>query len=126
MILSTALKANAAFTATCAGICLVAADSVAAHTALPDSLWASGLGAMLAAYVPMLLFAASRPMLWLVKTIFALDWGFVAIASIFLATRWRQADAVGIALIVVSTTLVGLFAWLQMRGLAEMQRETRI
>lgn len=74
----------------------------------------------------MLLFAASRPMLWLVKTIIVLDWGFVAIASIFLATHWAKVDATGIALISVPTALVGLFAWLQMRGLAVMQEEAQL
>jgi hypothetical protein len=126
MNLSTTLRANAAFTAICAGLCLVAADWVAAHTALPAKLWATGLGAMLGAYVPMLLFAARRPMPWLVKTIIALDWGFVAIASLFLATHWTQIDVTGIALITSSTALVGLFAWVQMCKLAAMRWVARV
>lgn len=125
MNLSTALRGNAAFTALCAAICLGAADWVAAHICLPSRIWVIGLGIMLASYVPILLIAAARPMVWLAKTIIALDWGFVAIAMVFLATHWTKADAAGTALVIVPTLLVALFAWLQMRGLGAMQREAR-
>lgn len=123
MNLSTALRRNAAFTALCAAISLGAADWVAAHSGLPSRIWVIGLGVMLASYVPILLIAAARPAIWLVKTIIALDWGFVAIAAVFLATHWTKADAAGTALVVVPTLLVALFAWLQMRGLGAIQRE---
>ena len=123
MILSSALRVNAAFTALCAAICLGAAEWVAAHIGLPSRIWAIGLGIMLTSYVPILLIAAARPAIWLVKIIIALDWGFVAIATLFLATHWAKADAAGTALVVVPTLLVALFAWLQMRGLGAIQRE---
>ena len=125
MILSTALKGNAAFTAPCAAICLGATDWVTVHSGLPSRIWVIGLGVMLASYVPILLIAAARQAFWLVKTIIALDWGFVAIAAVFLATHWAKADAAGTALVIVPTLLVALFAWLQMRGLGAMQREAR-
>lgn len=125
MILSTALRGNAVFTALCAAICLGAADWVAAHIGLPSRIWVIGLGIMLASYVPILLIAAARSAVWLAKTIIALDWGFVAIAAVFLATHWTKADAAGTALVIVPTLLVALFAWLQMRGLGAMQREAR-
>ena len=123
MILSTALRINATFTALCAAICLGAAEWLSAHIGLPSHIWVIGLGIMLASYVPILLIAAARPAIWLVKTIIALDWGFVAIAAVFLATHWAKVDAAGTALVVVATLLVALFAWLQMRGLGAMQRE---
>ena len=125
MTLSTALRAHTVFTAICAVICLGAADWVTVHSGLPGRIWAIGLGVMLAFYVPILLIAAARPSIWLVKTIIALDLGFVVIVSIFLATHWTKADAKGIALMIVPLSLVALFAWLQLRGLEAMQREPR-
>ncbi len=125
MILSTALRGNAAFTAICAGICLVAPDWVALHSGLPGRLWAMGLGGMLALFVPMLVFASTRPLAWLVKTIIALDWGYVAIATAFLLTHLGEADAIGLVLIIVSIAVVAVFARLQMRGLAAMRGEAR-
>ncbi len=125
MTLSTALRGNAVFTAICAVICLGAADWVTVHSGLPAPIWAIGLGVMLASYVPILLIAAARPTVWLIKTIIALDLGFVAIASIFLATHWTKADATGIALVIVPSVLVALFAWLQLRGFEAMQRGSR-
>ena len=80
---------------------------------------------MLASYVPLLLLAAARPQLWLVKTIISLDWAYVAIATFFLVTHWTAADAIGIMVILVSTSVVALFAWLQMRGLALRQKEAQ-
>ncbi len=118
MNLSTALRANALFTLACSLVCLLAGELVLRHTAIPALIWITGLGLMLLSYVPMLLFAASRPHDWLVKTIILLDWGFVVIATIWLVLSWQRADAVGIALETVSIVIVGLFAFLQQRGLA--------
>ncbi|MDZ4315226.1 MAG: hypothetical protein U0989_10750 [Azonexus sp.] len=120
MKLSTALRGNAAFTAICAGICIAAPDWVTVHSALPGRIWALGLGAMLALFVPMLLFASTRPSAWLVKTIIALDWAYVMIATAFLLTHLDEADAIGIALMIVTIAVVSVFARLQMRGLAAM------
>lgn len=125
MNLSTGLRANAAFTMICATTCLAATDWVTAHTALPGRPWTIALGIMLATYVPILLFAAARQMDWLVKTIIALDWGFVAIAAIFLAMSWSKVDATGAALIAVPALSVALFALLQAQGWTQSQREAR-
>jgi hypothetical protein len=122
MYLSKALKGNAALTAFCAAVCLFAADWVAGHVALPGPIWALALGAMLASYVPVLLIAAARPLAWLVKTIVVLDWGFVAIASVYLVTYWGEVAGPGIALIIVPTVAVALFALLQSRGLDAVQQ----
>jgi len=100
-------------------------DWVAAHTALPSGIWATSLGLMLASYVPFLVFVALRPVTWLVRTIIALDWGYVCIATAYLITHWQQADATGLGLISLSTSLVALFAWLQMLGLAATRRDAR-
>lgn len=126
MTLSTALRVNAAFTAFCALACLAGSYWIVPHTALPGTIWALALGAMLASYVPILLIAAKRPMVWLVKTIIVLDWGYVAIAAVFLLTHLGKADGLGLALIIGSTSLVALFALLQMRGLSALQRESRV
>jgi hypothetical protein len=125
MDLPTALRANAAFTGTCGAACLTATAFVTAHAAVPDRLWTLGLGAMLLAYVPMLLFAAARPDAWLVRTIIALDWGYVAIATAFFVRRWQQMDGLGLALVVSTTLLVALFAIIQQRGLTAVSREAR-
>lgn len=125
MKLVSALRGNAAFTAACALLCLALADGVTRHAAIPGPLWTLGLGVMLALYVPVLLFAAARPMVWLVRTIILLDWGYVFIATSFSLTHFDQADSAGNALMIVSTALIALFACLQMRGLAaQRQRGT--
>jgi len=121
--LTSALRANAAFTAVCALTCLVLTGPVTSYTAIPDRLWTVGLGLMLALYVPILLFAAARPMVWLVRTIITLDWSYVVIATAFFLIHFDRADGPGIALMIVSISLVALFAWLQMRGLAAMQQK---
>ncbi|MFA7263417.1 MAG: hypothetical protein WC068_10370 [Caulobacter sp.] len=118
MGLKQALLLNAALTATCAAICLAGAKMVISHTAIPQ-LWTIGLGLMLMSYVPMLLFAAFRPLAWLARTIILLDWGFVAIASLYSLANMTVIDALGWFLIGVPTGLVALFALLQQRGLAQ-------
>lgn len=123
MNLTSALRGNAAFTAGCAAACLALTGPISSHAAIPDPNWTVGLGAMLALYVPILLFAAARPIRWLVKTIIALDWTYVAIATAFFLTHADRADGPGLALIVVSTALVALFAWLQMRGLRAIRQK---
>jgi hypothetical protein len=123
MNLTNALRGNAVFTAACAFACLALTGPVTSHAAIPDRLWTIGLGVMLALYVPILLFAAARPVAWLVRTIIVLDWGYVAIATGFFLTHFSSADGAGNALMILSTALVALFAWLQMRGLAAMQQE---
>lgn len=123
MNLTSALRGNAAFTADCAAACLALTGPISSHAAIPDPNWTVGLGAMLALFVPILLFAAARPIRWLVKTIIALDWTYVAIATAFLLTHADRADGPGLALIVVSTALVALFAWLQMRGLGTIRQK---
>lgn len=118
MSLSASLFANALFSLVCSLICLLAGGFVQHHTGIPSQIWISGLGLMLLAYVPILLFAALHPHDWLVRTIILLDWGFVIIASIWLVFSWQSADAWGIALAIIPTTLVGLLAILQQRGLS--------
>lgn len=120
MTLSHTLRANAVFTATCAIACLVWTQTIAQRSALPNEIWVLVLGVMLASYVPILLFAAARPLTWLVKAIIAADWAYVAIASAVLFTRLGQADAAGVAMMAISTGFVALFAILQMRGLPTM------
>ncbi len=122
MNLSTALRANALFTLACSLVCLLAGELVLRHTAIPALIWINGLGILLLSYVPMLLFAASRPHDWLIKTIILLDWGFVVIATIWLLVSWQRADAVGIAIETASTAIVALFAVLQQRGLVRQIR----
>jgi hypothetical protein len=72
---------------------------------------------MLASYVPILLVAAARPVPWLVKAIIVADWGYVAIALLHLICHLGQIKGAGMAIIVISTWLVAVFAVLQMRGL---------
>lgn len=123
MDLPAAFRANAAFTGACGTACFTATNFVTAHAAVPDRLWTLGLGAMLLAYVPMLLFAAARPEAWLVKTIIALDWGYVSITTGFFILHWQQMDSLGLALVVSTTLLVALFAGLQQKGHAILTRE---
>lgn len=123
MNLTSALRGNAAFTAVCAVACLALTGPISSHAAIPDPNWTIGLGSMLALYVLILLFAAARPIRWLVKTIIALDWSYVAIATAFFLTHADRVDGPGMALIIVSTALVALFAWLQMRGLGTIRQE---
>jgi len=123
MNLPAALRTNALFTLTCSLVCLLAGEILLRHTGIPSQIWITGLGLMLLSYVPMLLFAASHPDDWLVRTIILLDWGFVVIATIWLLFSWQRADAVGIALETGSTAIVALFAVLQQHGLARQIRE---
>lgn len=116
MRLSSALLGNAAFTAVCAGISIGGAVWLSAQTPLPDHIWSIGLGCLLASYVPVLVFAARWPAGWLVKTIIALDWTYVAIASGFLIAQWSHFQPSGIALTLGSTAGVALFAVIQMRA----------
>ena len=116
--LRQALLMNAALTATCAMICLVGAATVVSHTSIPHP-WTIGLGLMLLSYVPMLLFAALRPAAWLVRTIILLDWGFVAVATLYSVLNATVIDATGWLLIGVPTSLVALFALLQQHGLKQ-------
>lgn len=118
MGLMRALLLNAALTATCAAICLASAKMVVSHTAIPQP-WTIGLGLMLMSYVPMLLFAAFRSFAWLTRTIILLDWGFVAIATLYSLANMTVIDALGWFLIGAPTGLVALFALLQQRGLAQ-------
>ncbi len=122
MNLINILRGNAVFTALCAATCLAGADWLVERTALPNPFWAIGLGVMLASFVPMLLLAAAWPKIWLVKAIIALDWAYVIIATLFFSIYWSAADAIGLGLILVSTSLVAMFALLQIRGLSEMKR----
>jgi len=126
MKLSSALRANAAFTTSCALICLFAADFVAVRTQVPAQLWIIGLGIMLLSFVPLLLLAAARPSAWLVRTIIILDWGYVAIALIYFLLHWRQVDSIGAALILVPPAFVALFALLQQSGLTAISDEAAI
>ena len=93
------------------------------HTGAPAQFWVTGLGILLLTYVPMLLFASMRPYDWLVRTIIALDWGYVVLAGLWLIYSWRGADGIGITLQLGSMALVALFAILQQRGLASQIRE---
>lgn len=117
MDLKRSLLLNAALTATCTAICLALADRVAYHTGIPR-LWVLALGFMLLSYVPMLLFTALRPITWLARTIILLDWGFVAVAGLYVLLNGTGIDPVGWGLIGGPTGLVALFALLQQRGLA--------
>lgn len=126
MTLSHTLRANAIFTGICAIACLGWAQAIAQHSALPSDIWVLALGAMLTGYVPILLFAAARPLTWLVKAIIAADWAYVAIASVVLFTRLGQADAAGVAMMAISSGLVALFAILQMRSLATVPTGARL
>ena len=123
MNLPAALRANALFTLISSLVCLLAGGMILRHTGVPAQIWITGLGLMLLSYVPILLFAAARPYDWLVGTIIWLDWSYVAIASFWLMSSWQRADAAGIALEVVSTAVVALFAVLQQRGLARQIRD---
>jgi hypothetical protein len=126
MKLSSTLRANAVFSASCALICLFAADFVIAYTLVPSRFWIIGLGIMLLSFVPMLLLAAARPSAWLVRTIIILDWGYVAIALIYYLLNWRQVDSIGAALILLPSAFVALFALLQQSGLAAIPEQARI
>ncbi|MEQ1548979.1 MAG: hypothetical protein ABL918_10095 [Chakrabartia sp.] len=123
MNLRKALIGNAIFTSICGLSCLLTADLILAHIAVPDRIWIIGLGMLLLSYVPMLLVAAARPLIWLVRVIILLDWGYVAIVSVFLMSNWKQIDIIGFAMILPSTTLVALFALLQQTGLSHMIQE---
>ena len=116
--LEQALLLNAALTAACATICLVGAAMVVSHTSIPHP-WTIGLGLMLLSYVPMLLFAALRPLAWLARKIILLDWGFVAVAILYSLLNATVIDATGWLLIGVPTSLVALFAVLQQHGLTQ-------
>ncbi len=118
MDLKGALRLNAVFTGSCAVVCLGATAFVARHTGIPPIPWVAGLGLMLLSYVPVLLFAASRPFAWLVQTIILLDWGFVATATLYCIFAAPMIDSIGWALIGVPTCLVALFALLQQRCMA--------
>ncbi len=122
MNLSQSLRYNAVFTALCGFACVIAPSTIAAHTALPDRLWVIGIGIMLLLYVPILLFAAARPMVWLVRTIIILDWSYVLIATTFFVFRWREMDMTGTLLVLISTILVATFAYLQQKGLAKFRK----
>ena len=123
MNLRKALIGNAIFTSICGLSCLLTADLIIAHIGVPDRIWIIGLGILLLSYVPMLLAAAARPLIWLVRTIIVLDWGYVAIASVFLLSNWKQIDSIGFAMIMLSSALVALFALLQQTGLSHMIQE---
>ncbi|MEQ1539262.1 MAG: hypothetical protein ABL928_10060 [Sphingorhabdus sp.] len=118
MTLRSALHANAIFTGVCGLVCLLSADFVAAHTAMPDRLWIIGLGVMLLSFVPMLLFASWRPMEWLVRLIILLDWGYVATALAYFLFNLGEVDSIGALLIILTAALVVLFAILQQRSCA--------
>lgn len=123
MNLISALRSNAAFTGACALICLLASGYVARHTAVPDVLWIIALGVMLLAFVPMLLFAAARPIGLLVRLIIALDWGYVAIAIIYLGFNWQKADALGAGMIAFTALVVSVFAIVQKQQHAAMLKQ---
>lgn len=91
---------------------------VVSHTSIPHP-WTIGLGLMLLSYVPVLLFAASRPLAWLARTIILLDWGFVAVAILYSLSNATVIDGTGWLLIGVPTSLVALFAVLQQHGLTQ-------
>jgi len=116
--LKHALLLNAGLTASCAVTCLTATDIVVNHTAIPR-LWVLGLGLMLLTYVPMLLFTASSPFAWLVRTTILLDWGFVAVAILYSVLSTTMIDPIGWLLVGTPTVLVALFAILQQRGLPQ-------
>ena len=78
---------------------------------------------MLLGFVPMLLFAAARPSVWLVRTIILLDWGYIAVALIYFMFHWQQVDSIGAALILLPPAFVALFAFLQQFGLAALPKE---
>ena len=126
MKLSSTLRLNAGFTASCALICLIASDFIAAQTVIPARFWIIGLGIMLMAFVPMLLLAAVRPAPWLVRTIVILDWGYIVIALAYYALNWRQIDDIGVALIIAPSAIVALFALLQQSRLAALAKEASI
>ena len=123
MELSTAIRSNAGFTASCALVCLFVSDFVTVHTMVPAPFWIIGLGIMLLTFVPMLLLAAARPAPWLVRIIILLDWGYVVIALGYYALNWRQVDGIGTSLILVPSTFVAVFALLQQSGLASHTRK---
>lgn len=118
MNLSTILRTNAIFTGICGLVCVFATSFVAIHAGVPELLWIQVLGFLLLAYVPTLLFAAWRPMRWLVITIIILDWGYVFIAVVFFLNHWTLADELGAIMVIGSTALVALFAVLQQRALS--------
>lgn len=104
-------------------LCLLAAGWLQRHIPLSPS-WLLAIGGMLIAYVPMLLWAAVRPLRWLATTIVLLDWGYVAIAVGFVLIRSNGHDAMGLAIALGTSAVVALFAVFQQRELS-MQQEMR-
>jgi hypothetical protein len=123
MPLSNALRLNAIFTFACAIICLIFPLPVSAMIAMQNSVWIIGLGIMLAAYVPILLYAASRQLRWLVTTIIVLDWGFVLMALAYYAFRNEKIDLPGMAVIMVPAAVVALFALIQMSAISSLKKD---
>jgi hypothetical protein len=126
-LLIRALRLNAMFSATSAGLLLLAAPWVAAQLGLPGTLPVYATAALLAAFALQLasIVRSGRIRSWEIAGIIGWDIAWVVGSVILVAVFYRSLSLAGLIIVDAVAVAVLYFAIQQIRGLRAVRRDAR-
>jgi hypothetical protein len=126
-LLIRALRLNAMFSATSAGLLLLAAPWVAAQLGLPGTLPVYATAALLAAFALQLasIVRSGRIRSWEIAGIIGGDIAWVVGSMILVAVFYRSLSLAGLIIVDAVAVAVLYFAIQQIRGLRAVRRDAR-
>jgi hypothetical protein len=121
-LLRRALQADLAVSGSSTAAALLAAGPIAAATGIPAGLL-QAIGAAFIAFVALLAYTATRPMIdrRLASGITALNFGWVALSAAALIFGWLPLSPAGFWLVVAQAIVVDLLAVAQFIGLRRLR-----